>query len=399
MSGEGSGAGSGAGSGVGLKTWGGDARTVASSLEIERVLAKIRLAEECLRSMVTPLAVAGQVADAITGSTKSIAVGLELPVLIEKLRHLELACVEASRAYFQGETELAADIPSLAQTAIDSGFFRETGVEVREVFDSRPAPLERAPDQIAELIWHLQRTDEHTQNRIRIDRLEGSGQFGTDVGSAIGSSIAKGVDPLFLAYVPGTQVWSATAGENPFDATSNVAAMANPNLAATERGLEQALALAGAGAGARVLLVGHSQGGIISANLATRSGFHFFKGPAPETKFKVVGLLTAGAPIGHLRNQMNVPTMSIEHSNDLVPKLDGQLNPNRSNWVTATRALQGANPLQAHELKNYVETAKLVDQAQDSGAKLIREKILNLTKGTTVVETRWFELSRSGERP
>ena len=90
--------------------------------------------------------------------------------------------------------------------------------------------------------------------------------------------------------------------------------------------------------------------------------------------------------------------MSIEHSNDLVPKLDGQLNPNRSNWVTATRVLQGANPLQAHELKNYVETAKLVDQAQDSGAKLIREKILGLTKGTTVVETRWFELARSGEK-
>lgn len=376
------------GEGLGLKTWGGDAKTVASSLEIERVLAKIRLAEECLRSMVTPLAVAGQVANVFTGETKSIAVGLELPALIEKLRHLELACIEASRAYFQGETELAADIPSLAHAAIESGVFRETGVAVREVFEPQQAASGRAPDQIAELIWHLQRTDEHTQNRVRIDRLEFS--------SGLEAEINAGAPPLFIAYVPGTQVWSATAGENPFDATSNVAAMANPNLAATERGLEQALALAGAGVGARVLLVGHSQGGIVSANLATRSGFHFFNGPAPETKFKVVGLLTAGAPIGHLRNQMNVPTMSLEHSNDLVPKLDGQLNPNRSNWVTATRVIQGANPLQAHELKNYVETAKLVDQAQDQGAKLIRDKILGLTKGAAVAETRWFELTRSG---
>jgi pimeloyl-ACP methyl ester carboxylesterase len=175
-----------------------------------------------------------------------------------------------------------------------------------------------------------------------------------------------------------------------------VAAMANPALAASERGVEQALVMAGAVAGARVLLVGHSQGGIISANLATRSGFHFFNSKVPPTDFKVVGLVTAGAPIGHLRNQMNVPTMAIEHSNDLVPKLDGQLNPNRSNWVTATRSINGANPLEAHELKNYVETAKLVDSSDDSGASVIRGRLLELTKGTQVVETRWFEITRTG---
>jgi hypothetical protein len=93
---------------------------------------------------------------------------------------------------------------------------------------------------------------------------------------------------------------------------------------------------------------------------------------------------------------MNVPTMALEHSNDLVPKLDGQLNPNRSNWVTATRKIPEANALEAHRLENYVETAKLVDQADDAGATTIRNKILDLTRGTQVVETRWFELTRAG---
>jgi len=406
-----------------LKTWGGDAKVVASNLEIERVLAKIRLAEECLRSMVTPFSLLGQAGSDLAeglnsgfgggpagglGQAKSIAVGLELPALIQKLEHLELACLEASRAYFQGETEIAAELPNLAEAAVDAGVFRETGVMVREVgalclplpssgLAQEPglewrnagnlASPQKSPDRLAELIWHLQRTNEHSKNQIRVDRL--TPIYG-------GSDAPLVQDSLFIAYVPGTQEWAMSAGENAFDATSNVAAMASPGLAASERGVEQALAMAGAVAGARVLLVGHSQGGIISANLATRSGFHFFNGPVPTTHFKVVGLVTAGAPIGHLRNQMNVPTMAIEHSNDLVPKLDGQLNPNRSNWVTATRKIEGANPLEAHELQNYVETAKLVDQADDPGAAAIRSKILDLTKGTQVVETRWFELTRTG---
>lgn len=392
-----------------LKTWGGDAKVVASSLEIERVLAKIRLAEECLRSMVTPFSLLGQASSDLGeglssgfgggfGQAKSIAVGLELPALIQKLEHLELACLEASRAYFQGETEIAADIPNLAEAAVEVGVFRETGVQVREVSvlglpvsGHGEAGLltnpQKSPDRLTELIWHLQRTDEHSKNQIRVDRL-------TPITGATADPLAQ--DPLFIAYVPGTQEWAMNAGENAFDATSNVAAMANPGLAASERGVEQALAMAGATAGARVLLVGHSQGGIISANLATRSGFHFFNGSVPTTQFKVVGLVTAGAPIGHLRNQMNVPTMALEHSNDLVPKLDGQLNPNRSNWVTATRKIPEANALEAHRLENYVETAKLVDQADDAGATTIRNKILDLTRGTQVVETRWFELTRAG---
>jgi pimeloyl-ACP methyl ester carboxylesterase len=398
-----------------LKTWGGDAKVVASSIEIERVLAKIRLAEECLRSMVTPFSLLGQAGSDLGeglssgfgggfGQAKSIAVGLELPALIQKLEHLELACLEASRAYFQGETEIAADIPSLAEAAVDAGVFRETGVQVREVSASG-APMshselslgvgqsemlgnpQKSPDRLTELIWHLQRTDERSKNQIRVDRL-------APITGATADPLVQ--DPLFIAYVPGTQEWALNAGDNAFDATSNVAAMANPGLAASERGVEQALAMAGAVAGSRVLLVGHSQGGIISANLASRSGFHFFNGPAPTTQFKVVGLVTAGAPIGHLRNQMNVPTMALEHSNDLVPKLDGQLNPNRSNWVTATRKIPEASPLEAHRLENYVETAKLVDQADDAGASAIRSKILDLTRGTQVVETRWFELTRAG---
>ncbi len=395
-----------------LKTWGGDAKVVASSLEIERVLAKIRLAEECLRSMVTPFSLLGQASSDLGeglssgfgggfGQAKSIAVGLELPALIQKLEHLELACLEASRAYFQGETEIAADIPNLAEAALEVGVFRETGVQVREVSvlglpvsGHGEAGLltnpQKSPDRLTELIWHLQRTDEHSKNQIRVDRL-------APIGGGVGpGGQLPAADPLFIAYVPGTQEWAVNAGDNAFDATSNVAAMANPGLAASERGVEQALAMAGATAGARVLLVGHSQGGIISANLATRSGFHFFNGSVPTTQFKVVGLVTAGAPIGHLRNQMNVPTMALEHSNDLVPKLDGQLNPNRSNWVTATRKIPEANALEAHRLENYVETAKLVDQADDAGATAIRNKILDLTRGTQVVETRWFELTRAG---
>jgi hypothetical protein len=351
-----------------IKAWGGDAKVVASSSEITRVIAQIRLAQECLRQLLQPI-------DLIAGPNqlKRIGVALELGGVLEKLDHLESACVAASREYFSGEEEIAADLPSMAEGAIDSGIFRETQVGVRQV----RAPIQelaRAPDSIEAFVANLHSTDDRGENLIRVDLLP---------------------DSLFIAYIPGTQIWAATAGKNPFDATSNVAAMAGPNLAATERGVQEALRQAGAGRHDRVILVGHSQGGIIAANLASREGVQSHDAKAPGTQFRVVGLITAGAPIGHLRDRVGVPTLSLEHTNDLVPHLDGQKNPIKENWATATRQVKADGLTGPHELSRYQETAKLVDEIDYDGVQKIRGEILGLVAGAEVVETRWFEISRT----
>jgi pimeloyl-ACP methyl ester carboxylesterase len=101
--------------------------------------------------------------------------------------------------------------------------------------------------------------------------------------------------------------------------------MKGSGLAASERGVQLALAeaikSAGVGATASILLVGHSQGGLIAANIAGNDR-------------RVKGLVTFGAPISQLADKIKVPTVAIQHKNDIVPKLGLKANPLAENMVT-----------------------------------------------------------------
>ena len=77
----------------------------------------------------------------------------------------------------------------------------------------------------------------------------------------------------WVVVVPGTQEWSPRAGPNPFDLTTDVRALAGEATLAAA-GVAAALTLARSRSGRAtaddpVLLVGHSQGGILAAALAS----------------------------------------------------------------------------------------------------------------------------------
>jgi pimeloyl-ACP methyl ester carboxylesterase len=381
---------------AGLKVWGGDAKVVASNAEIERVLSGLQSCESWLRQMIEP-------ADYLRQPGKRLAVGLELPRVFERLNWLQLSCRSAGEAYFQGESELVGDIPALAGAAVDAGLFRETEVSVVEVSAPVGAAADSgavgapAPTSIAEMIEILGQVDDAAAEKIRVDRLTPvlapggpAGSFGFE---ADGQNLTT-AGALFLAYIPGTQIWSATAGKNVFDATSNVAAMASRNSAASERAVDQALRQAGAGRGDRVILVGHSQGGIVAGNLASRQGYQSHDAKARGTGYQVAGLVTIGAPIGQLANLNRVPTLSIEHTNDLVPKLDNQPNPLQANWVTATREVRAEGLTGPHEISKYRETAGLVDRSASSGLADIRSQILGVVRGHQIEKSSWYQLNR-----
>lgn len=407
-----------------LKIWGGDAKVVASNGEIERVLAGLQACEGWLRQMAEPL-------DYFRQPGKRLAVGLELPRIFERLDWLQLSCRTAGEAYFQAESELVGDIPAMAGVAVDTGLFSETDVSVVEVagptgvagsvltgslltgslLTGSVLPGSPAPNSIAQLVGTLGQVDDAATDKIRVDRLapvlasggpaDGSGFEGSGQNLAVGGA-------LFVAYVPGTQIWSASKGKNVFDATSNVAAMAGRNLAASERAVDQALRMAGAGRGDRVLLVGHSQGGIVAGNLASRQGYQSHDAKARGTGYQVAGLVTIGSPIGQLADLNRVPTLSIEHTNDLVPKLDNRQNPLQSNWVTATRELKAEGLTGPHEIARYRETAELVDRTATQptsptglddelsrpGLQDIRQQILSVLAGHKIEKSSWFQLNR-----
>ncbi len=127
----------------------------------------------------------------------------------------------------------------------------------------------------------------------------------------------------WTVVLPGTR--EAFMAVNPQDHLSNV------QLVADERddlvlAARQALAMAPTAPGDPVVFVGHSQGGIAAAELAAD--------PAIRTRFDVAGVVTVGSPIGQVEIPGEVPVISLENVDDVVPGLDGLANPTAPNRVT-----------------------------------------------------------------
>lgn len=173
----------------------------------------------------------------------------------------------------------------------------------------------------------------------------------------------------WIVDIPGTQDFTPFAGDNPWDSTSNVrleAGLTTATMAGVERALSDAKSRVGGPADARrrdrVLLSGHSQGGITAAALAAQ----------PEFRARHAGLrhiITSGAPIGRSGLPPEIHVLSLEHEQDLVPRLDGEDNPDRPNWVTVRRDLadelgQHGRSTGAHDGSRYGETAALAEHQQ-----------------------------------
>jgi hypothetical protein len=160
----------------------------------------------------------------------------------------------------------------------------------------------------------------------------------------------------WVVEIPGTQDWSPLAGDVPFDLSGDVASMSGRATAAGEA-VEAALAASGARRGEPVLLAGHSLGGMVAAGLAAD--------PAFRSRFTVTHVLTAGSPVAAYPVPRGTHVLSLEHTDDVVPALDGRRDPDRSRWVTVRRTVRPVglvlDPQGAHDVAAYTKTATLVD--------------------------------------
>lgn len=192
----------------------------------------------------------------------------------------------------------------------------------------------------------------------------------------------------WVVDVPGTQTFDPRAGDNPWDLTSNVllsSGRASLTTQAVSRALADAQRRTGATGASRVMLTGHSQGGITAAALAADPTF--------RQRYGVTHVVTSGAPIATLDVPEEVSVLSLEHSEDLVPGLEGADNPDRESWVTVRRDLEdelgeGGRATQAHDVDRYAETARLVDASDDPSVSSWRRgagDYLDGDGGTTVV--------------
>jgi PGAP1-like protein len=262
-----------------------------------------------------------------------------------------------------------------AATGVVTGtapWFRENG-EVR--LRSRPSPRRRLPAGAGEL---LDRIPASSSAQIHVERVDGpSGR-------------------RWVVSVPGTSDWSPVAGPNPFDLTGNVRLMAGERTAAM-RAVAVALRDSGVRRDEPVLLVGHSQGGLIAAALAAD--------PSVRSRFRISHVLTSGAPVASVPVPDDVQVLSIEHTDDLVPRLDASANHDRPNWITVTAAAadgelppaERAQPLAAHRLELYRHTAERIDRSADPSLVAWRDGLAPFLAGAGRSGVGWnVEVSRVG---
>jgi hypothetical protein len=157
-----------------------------------------------------------------------------------------------------------------------------------------------------------------------------------------------------IVDITGTTVWNVDPRRRTpqvSDMGTNLRALANRS-SVFERGVVQALRLAGVCPSEPIMLVGHSQGGMIAARLA---------GQLQVAGFTVTHLVTAGAPIGLAAVPDSVSVLSLQNQGDVVPELDGADNPRRANWITARTAHGPDSVPGRHSVRSYLAGAVDVD--------------------------------------
>lgn len=179
----------------------------------------------------------------------------------------------------------------------------------------------------------------------------------------------------------GTQDFSLDATTS-HDMQTNLQAMAslrNDMSASAQAGLE----MLGAQPGEAVELVGHSQGGIVSAELAGEAAF--------AQRYQVTGVITAGSPVAESNLAEGLPVVSFEHLDDPVAALDTKMNPNSTRRLNYSVNGELANPpgnatgLVDHSLEGYITAAQQVEAQPERSLRewlRTRRELMHLSKET-----------------
>lgn len=149
----------------------------------------------------------------------------------------------------------------------------------------------------------------------------------------------------WTVVIPGTSEF--VVGANPQDLLSDLQLMASER-SDLMLAVKQALQMAPIGEGDTLILAGHSQGGMVAAELAADA--------AVNQRWDVAGVITMASPIGQVTGvPADVPVISLENVDDVVPALDGLANTVGGNHLTvqfdsdAHTALLGLHDMRTYE--------------------------------------------------
>ena len=382
----------------GLVSYGGDPSVTVARSEIERITNSLANIQTRLTDELQPLA-------QLTGIVHHLQLDAHLPETLVRLGLQRHGCFVASESYFSGDARVAHQLDAVSSTIHANPWLQKlvpaevwaglaagvgisaftnnniTSLGVRttvgqlpvetlstavskmpsseiQISERPPSAVYQKPLGIAGLAGRLNNKSGH----IRIE------SYGTANGRVV------------VMYLPGTAEWNPLRHEKAFDVRSDLELLARGENTTSYRAANAALDAFGVTSNDRLILVGYSQGGMVAAELAQHHP-------------NVAGLVTLGSPIAKESLPTNVPVISIEHSNDVVPALSGATNPLTENWVTATRHIDvhsGETVLKAHNIGEYVQTAALADTSVDSGLVRLRGVVLDQLNGAELQEEKEY---------
>ncbi len=189
-----------------------------------------------------------------------------------------------------------------------------------------------------------------------------------------------------IVDIPGTKNWSPSPhGSDPTSLGTNARAVTG-GTTTYEEGVREVMRRAGVRPGDQVLLVGHSQGGMVALNLARH---------ARETgEFAVTHVITAGSPIARIPVPRSVRVLAIENDGDVVPHCDGADNQDRTNVTTVTVHRDTGDVVANHTLENgYLPGAGDIDASDNPSVRSYLDSLHPFLDGTKV-DTRTFRIER-----
>ncbi|MEE6258079.1 lipase family protein [Plantactinospora sonchi] len=194
----------------------------------------------------------------------------------------------------------------------------------------------------------------------------------------------------YIVDIPGTKAlnppWSP---DSPYlnDMGTNVTVLGG-DTTSRQRAIAEALRMAGAGADDPVMLVGHSQGGMVAAQAAHDSGTAGFP-------FNVTHVVTAGSPIGHSEVPPCVQVLALENRHDIVPRLDATDNPDEAHRTTVVFESQQGSIAENHGTRSaYLPAASGLDRSTDPSVRAYRDSAGMFLNGESV-QARVYNLHRT----
>lgn len=236
--------------------------------------------------------------------------------------------------------------PGTFDEAVDgvAKYFPDGSAVVSPGGNTQPGDAE-APVNVADLLAGVNRR----QNRGPDNAVPGE----------IGVQRVVGADGKvrLIVQLPGTEVWPLTPGPELRDLATNLH-ITGGDLSMYQVGVEKAMRDAGIGKGDEVMLVGHSQGGMLAGQMASD--------PRVLQQFNITQVVTAGAPLGRDRIDPRVQVLALEDRYDVVPQLEGRGNADRANVTTVVFNDQRGDVGCNHSLTAYTDRASQLPVADPS---------------------------------